>query len=72
MSCYSDAGWMPHEGLERKLHIISQSKNHCVLIYSTQVKREVRINEKAELYIEPILTRYENPDIPEQFLVIRT
>jgi hypothetical protein len=63
---------MPYEGLERKLYMIFQSKNRCVLIYSTQVKREVRMNEKAELYIEPILTRYENPDIPEQFLVVRT
>ncbi|KAG1737583.1 uncharacterized protein EDB91DRAFT_1290700 [Suillus paluster] len=35
------------------------------------VKREVRMNDKAELYTEPILTRYENTDIPEQFLVIR-
>lgn len=30
------------------------------------------MNDKAELYIEPILTRYESPDIPEQLLVIRT
>ncbi|OJA15161.1 hypothetical protein AZE42_08925, partial [Rhizopogon vesiculosus] len=35
------------------------------------VKREVRMNDKAELYVEPILTRYESPDIPEQLLVIR-
>jgi len=35
------------------------------------VRREVRMNDKAELYTVPTLTRYENPDIPEQFLVAR-
>ncbi|KAG2159315.1 uncharacterized protein EDB93DRAFT_1115004 [Suillus bovinus] len=35
------------------------------------VRREVRMNDKAELYTVPTLTSYENPDIPEQFLVAR-
>ncbi|KAG2134800.1 hypothetical protein DEU56DRAFT_404161 [Suillus clintonianus] len=35
------------------------------------VRREVRMNDMAELYTVPILSRYENPDIPEQFLVAR-
>ncbi|KAG1872973.1 hypothetical protein DFJ58DRAFT_760579 [Suillus subalutaceus] len=35
------------------------------------VRRDVRMNDKGELYTVPTLTRYENPDIPEQFLVAR-
>ncbi|KAG2362343.1 hypothetical protein BDR07DRAFT_1451206 [Suillus spraguei] len=37
----------------------------------TKVRREVRMNDKTELYTVPTLTSYENPDIPEQFLVTR-
>ncbi|KAG2028430.1 hypothetical protein BDR03DRAFT_1019813 [Suillus americanus] len=35
------------------------------------VRRDVRMNDKTELYTVPTLTSYENPDIPEQFLVAR-
>lgn len=35
------------------------------------VRREVRMNDQSELYTVPTLSRYENPDIPEQFLVAR-
>ncbi|KAG2076336.1 hypothetical protein BDR04DRAFT_1003897 [Suillus decipiens] len=35
------------------------------------VQREVLMNDKNELYTIPTLTSYENPDIPEQFLVTR-
>ncbi|EGO01171.1 hypothetical protein SERLA73DRAFT_179271 [Serpula lacrymans var. lacrymans S7.3] len=37
-----------------------------------QVRRELRINDDDEEYIEPRLTPMENPDVPEPFLVVRT
>ncbi|KAJ7246099.1 hypothetical protein B0H12DRAFT_1187360 [Mycena haematopus] len=37
-----------------------------------QVEREVRRNEAGELVVERMLAKYESPDVPEQFLVVRT
>lgn len=36
-----------------------------------KVKRTVREDENGEKYVIPTLAPQENPDIPEQFLVIR-
>jgi hypothetical protein len=40
-----------------------------------QVTRTVKFREEAdgqrEMYIETSLSRYENPDVPEQFMVVR-
>lgn len=69
MSCYSDADWMRHEGLAREL--LSHQNDCFIFNFGHKVRREVRMNDKSELYTVPTLTRYENPDIPEQFLVAR-
>ncbi|KAJ6623654.1 hypothetical protein B0H10DRAFT_1786141 [Mycena sp. CBHHK59/15] len=37
-----------------------------------QVEREIKCNERGELFAERFLAKYESPDIPEQFLVVRT
>ncbi|KAF7367075.1 F-box domain-containing protein [Mycena sanguinolenta] len=37
-----------------------------------QVEREVRRNDEGELVVERLLAKYESPDVPEQFLVVRT
>ncbi|KAF7343023.1 F-box domain-containing protein [Mycena venus] len=37
-----------------------------------QVEREVRRNDAGELVVERYLAGYESPDVPEQFLVVRT
>ncbi|KAF8188936.1 hypothetical protein K438DRAFT_1593739 [Mycena galopus ATCC 62051] len=37
-----------------------------------QVEREVRRNDAGELVVERSLAKYESPDVPEQFLVVRT
>jgi len=37
-----------------------------------QVEREVRRNDAGELVVERFLAKYEIPDVPEQFLVVRT
>jgi len=62
---------MSHEGMAGKSQVLLVV-DHCDLMYFTKVKREVRMNDRAELYIEPTLARYEDPDIPEQLLVLRT
>ncbi|KAJ7678646.1 hypothetical protein B0H17DRAFT_1235546, partial [Mycena rosella] len=37
-----------------------------------QVERQIRRNEDGELVAERFLAKYDSPDIPEQFLVVRT
>ncbi|KAF9026810.1 hypothetical protein BDZ89DRAFT_987670 [Hymenopellis radicata] len=37
-----------------------------------QVERNVRTDEAGELHVERSIARYNSPDIPEQFLVVRT
>ncbi|KAJ6462586.1 hypothetical protein C8R45DRAFT_1220543 [Mycena sanguinolenta] len=37
-----------------------------------QVDREIRRNDEGELVVERLLAKYESPDVPEQFLVVRT
>jgi hypothetical protein len=37
-----------------------------------QVGREIRRTENGELVAERFLAKYELPDVPEQFVVVRT
>ncbi|KAJ7136668.1 hypothetical protein C8R44DRAFT_608018 [Mycena epipterygia] len=37
-----------------------------------KVEREIRRNDAGELVAERVLARYDGPDVPEQFLVVRT
>jgi hypothetical protein len=60
---------MRYKGLARES--LSHQDNYFVPDIGYKVRREVRMNDKTELYTVPTLTRYENPDIPEQFLVAR-
>jgi hypothetical protein len=56
----------------RVWHVSHSYQINCfVLNFGHKVRREVRMNDQSELYTVPTLSRYENPDIPEQFLVAR-
>jgi hypothetical protein len=61
-----------HIGCNTRVWEVSIARVHLDgFLITRQVKRTVFEDENGEKYVTPSLAPLENPDIPEQFLVIR-